>query len=324
MASSATNIRLLIGGDSLQQKKAVDEIQQRRYGNDDVEQLRFDAATGDAARAIDEVISFSLFNPNRIVILDNIDTLKKDDLDILTAYAGRPRGDIPFLLLSPSQKDTPKALLKVLDKKIVRVLQKTGKGQIQKLIRDRCAERRIDFERDALELFMQLCGDHVETAMRELDKLLLWADDHGAITLELCRRLVQTEQDKNIWAITNAVGDKNASEALQALDLLLSQGDDEVAITGRLISTFRGIYHCKTLQAEKTPESQWGGKMGQTGYGLKMTKQRSQGFSLEALRKSIALLRRADNDLKGGRPISSIAHRRTLLERLVIDLCRME
>ncbi|MGC9327367.1 MAG: DNA polymerase III subunit delta, partial [Candidatus Hinthialibacter sp.] len=319
MASSATNIRLLIGGDSLQQKIAVQEIQQRRYGNDEVEQHYFDAAAGETARAVDEVLSFSLFNPNRIVILDHIDQLKKNDADILIDYAGHPRGDIPFLLFSISQKETPKALLKVLDKKVVRVLPKTSKGQIQKMIRDRCAERRVEFEQDAMVFFMNLCGDHVETAMRELDKILLWADDQGTITLSLCQKLIQSEQDKDIWAITNAVGDKNASEALNALDLLLSQGEDEVAITGRLISTFRGIYLCKALQAEKVPESQWGGKMGQTGYGLKMTKQRSQKFSLEALRKSIALLRRTDNDLKGGRPISSVAHRRILLERLVIN-----
>lgn len=318
-----TNIRLLIGGDSLQRKHAIADIQNRRYGDIEVEQLFFDAATGDTERAIDEVLSFSLFNPDRIVILDRVDMISKSDLELLVEYASHPRGDTPFLLISSSEKETPSALTKILDKKVVRVLPKTKKAEIQKIVLDRCAAQKISFERDALQFFLEVCGDNVDAAQRELDKLTLWADEEATITLDLCQRLIQTEQDTNVWAITNAVGDKNTAEALKALDLLLSQGDDEVSITGRLISTFRGLYFCKALSTEKTPDAEFGKRLGQSGYGLKMTRQRSERFSIGALRNVVELLRRADNDLKGGRYVPSADHKRILLERLVIDLCAM-
>lgn len=316
---AATNIRLLLGGDSHQRKLVLDEIQQRRYGSGEVERLPFDAASGDTERAIDEVLSFSLFNPDRIVILDRLEKIPKPDLELLLNYAEHPRGDTPFLLFSPSEKETPAGLLKILDKKVIRVLPKTNKAQIQKLIRDRCAQQQVTFEGKALGFFLQECGDNVDAALRELEKLLLGTEDKGSITLDLCQRLIQTEQDTNIWAITNAVGDKNTSEALVAIDHLLSEGDDEISITGRLIATFRSMYDCKTLMAEKASDAE----MGKRIKALNITKQRCQSFSLHALRNCIAQLRRADNDLKGGRSVPSASFKRILLERLVIDLCTM-
>jgi len=317
--ASATNIRLLLGGDSHQRKLILDEIQQRRYGSGDVERLYFDAATGDTERAIDEVLSFSLFNPDRIVILDRLESISKPDTELLVTYAGHPRGDTPFLLYSPSEKETPSDLLKVLDKKTIRVLPKTGKAEIQKLIRDHCVTKQVTFETQAMSFFMQECGDSVETALRELDKLILGADDKGTITLDLCKRLIQTEQDADIWAITNAVGDKKIVDALLALDQLLAQGDDEISITARLIPAFRSMYDCKTLMGEKASDAE----MGKRVKALSLTKKRSQSFTLPALRRCLARLHRMDNDLKGGRSVPSTDHKRILLERLVIDLCTM-
>lgn len=323
MAGSTSNIRLIYCEDSFQRREAIAEIQKKRYGDEEVECLYFTASAGETPRALEEILSFSLLSPNRIVVLDGLEKVPVDHLNALVEYANHPCGDVPFLWMAETEKKTPAALRKAIDKKYVRVLKKTDKSAIRKQVLNRCAEKQVTFDRKALEFFLQSCNGQMDITLRELDKLLLWTDEKGTIGLDLCSRLVQTEEEEDIWAITNAVGDRDAPRALKALDRLLSQGDDEIAITGRLITTFRTLYHFKSLAAEDLSAAEIGKRTGKKDFVLKKNLSQSKGFSLVSLRRAIHMLRQADNDLKGGRAVPSSAHKRIVLERLTIDLCGM-
>ena len=322
MAAPSTNIRLLLGGDSFQRDLALKEIKKRRYGDEETEILRFDASAGDVSSAIEEVVSYSLFNPNQIVVLERIEKTPKTDLSFLVEYASKPRGDTPFIFFAPSEKEISKPLVKAIGKTYIRTLPKTTQGEIRKIVQERCDEHNVSFANNAINFYMHSCGDNIDAALRELNKLILWAGEKGTISLELCRKLVQTEEEETIWAITNAVGDKDVQKALQSLDRLLEQGENEVDITRLLIGAFRSMYHCKTLMSEKTPSAELSQRTGKRGYGLTVTQKQTQGFTIDALRNSINRLRRADDEMKGGVYVPSPSHKRILIERLVIDLCQ--
>ncbi len=322
MAAPSTNIRLLLGGDSFQRDVALKEIKKRRYGDEEAEIMRFDASAGDVSSAIEEVVSYSLFNPNQIVVLDRVEKTPKTDLASLVEYASKPRGDTPFIFFAPSEKDISKPLFKAIGTTYTRTLPKTTQGQIRKIVLERCAERDVSFPDNAIKFYMKSCGENIDTALRELNKLILWAGKEGTISLELCRKLVQTEEEETIWAITNAVGDKDVQQALQSLDRLLEQGENEVDITRLLIGAFRALYHCKTLMREKVSSADLSKRTGKHGYGLTKTQNQTKGFTIDALRSAINRLRRADDEMKGGVYIPSPSHKRILIERLVIDLCQ--
>ncbi|MFB3787381.1 MAG: DNA polymerase III subunit delta [bacterium] len=330
------NILLLTGGDALQLEKNVAEIVKKRFGEAEVDWVRLDAGAGETRRAIEEVRTSSLFTPNKVVLLGNLEKIPKDtpkirgnleiksDLEILAGALPRLGGDILFLMLGTDIKDVPKALIQALGKERVREVPKPTPAQIRAAVLKRCADQQVTMEKDALEWFMNACGDNAETARRELDKLLLWAEEEKAITREMCRRLVQTEEEEDIWAITNAVAARDTVLALKTLDRLLAQEDEEIAITGRLIGNFKAMYHCKALEADKVPFAAWAKRVGRQGYALKIAHERSQKFTLEALRRDIHLLRVADLDLKGGKPTNPPVYQRLVLERLILDLCQAQ
>ncbi len=322
MPKREPNILLLTGGDTLQQEKTAAAIAKKRFGEEEVDWVRLDAGAGETRRAIEEVRTGSLFTPNKIVTLGNIEKIPKSDLEVLTGALKRLGGDILFLMLGPDKKEVPKALIEALGKERVREVPKPTPAQIRAAVLKRCADQQVTMEKDALEWFMNVCGDNAEIARREVEKLLLWADESKTITREMCRRLVQTEEEEDIWAITNAVAARDAVLALKTLDRLLAQDDDEIAITARLIGNFKTMYHCKALETDKTPFAEWAKRVGRQGYALKIAQERSRKFTLEALRESLHLLREADADLKGRKPTHPPIYKRLVLERLILDLCR--
>ncbi len=324
MSQIPSNIRLLLAGDSLEREKKIIAIGREFFGSEEVEQIRLSAEAGETARAVEEVLSYSLFAPCRIVILILKKTLKTDDIDILENYAKRPRGDTPFLWIAESEKETPKALIKVLAKECKIILSKTSPAALRKEVQRRCAKHNITLTPDAFKFLMESCGDDAETTLRELAKILLWAEEGKEVDLKSCERIIIPKHDKDIWAITNAVSIKKADLALQAIDRLLNQGDNEIAIVARLNGTFRSLFLCKTLSNENVPDSEWSKHLGRRGYALTKIKSQSKAFSLDSLRKGIQFLRQADIDLKGGKPTNPPSYKRMVLERLVIDLSKTE
>lgn len=332
MSKSQPIVFLYLGGDSYQRKLAVHTLQKERFGDDEVEITRFDTEAGEIPHAIDEVVSYSLFSSSKLVVLESVEQAGKDHLELLSAYIQHPRGDTPLLMFAPiekeltkvKEKETLKKIQKIVSKSQVKVLPKTSAAQIRKLILDKCKKLKITFEENAMNFFMESCAKEVEVVQKELEKLLIWADDDKTITLEACQRLVINEEEESVWAITNAAAEKNASLALRAVEKLLNQEDDEISITGRLIRTFVDMYRYKSLEIDKIPASEIGGKMGMVGFRLEQVQKHTKKFTLDELRQSISALRKVDSDLKGGRNIGAPILRKMVLERLILDLCNAQ
>ena len=70
-------------------------------------------------------------------------------------------------------------------------------------------------------------------AVRELQKLILWAGKGNEVKLEDCQFLIQAEKEKDVWSVTKAVSAKNTKSAVHALNELLQQG-------GRTTGYYRG------------------------------------------------------------------------------------
>ncbi|HQH73651.1 MAG TPA: hypothetical protein PK360_16370, partial [bacterium] len=139
MPKREPNILLLTGGDTLQQEKTAAAIAKKRFGEEEVDWVRLDAGAGETRRAIEEVRTGSLFTPNKIVTLGNIEKIPKSDLEVLTGALKRLGGDILFLMLGPDKKEVPKALIEALGKERVREVPKPTPAQIRAAVLKRCA-----------------------------------------------------------------------------------------------------------------------------------------------------------------------------------------
>lgn len=317
-------IVFISGGDVFQRDQTIQNLMQNRFGKEEVETHRFDANIAEhVSLAIGEVLSFSLFSVNKAIILQNVDQADNEEIKMLVNYIQHPRGDALFLLIMPEGKKPAAALQKALPKDAIIALEKTRPALLREMVQKRLAEQKVQIQKNALDYFMETCGHDIELALQELEKIQLWANEGQNISLENCRKLIQSNVEEEIWALTGAVAAKKSEIALRSLHHLMEQDQNELGMIALLTRLFRQMYHCKVLESERVPDAEWTKRVGLSGYPLKNTRDNSKRFRIQELQVGLTLLRQADEDLKGGKPGSPERLKAMIMERLILDLCRL-
>jgi DNA polymerase-3 subunit delta len=217
------------------------------------------------------------------------------DADALEAYAKAPE-PMTSLVLVASDVDRSRRLYKSLQKtativecwglkggKDVRVDLRQVARQAEELVRQAVAAAGQQIEPAAARLTAERAGTDISRLRGDVDRLLLFTAGKPKIALADVREVVSGEASQDDWAVTNAIQQGNAREALRQLALSLEGGAVPYMVLGQLAWFVR----------EKLP----------------MADARRVPTAIDALF-------RTDLELKssGGDP-------RVLLERLVVELC---
>ena len=152
----------------------------------------------------------------------------------------------------------------------------------EQMVKKRVGEAGQTIEPAAAKLVAERAGFDIVRLRGDIERLMLYAAGKPGITLADAREIVSAETAQDDWAVTNAIQNGNAREALRQLALAFDAGAVSYQVLGQLAWFVRD----------------------------KMNDPRRIPAAVEALF-------RTDLDLKssGGDP-------RVLLERLVVELCR--
>lgn len=154
-------------------------------------------------------------------------------------------------------------------------------GRAEQLVRKAVQGAGQEIEPAAARLVAQRAGADIVRLRGDIDRLLLYAAGKPKISLADAREVVSAEASQDDWAVTNAIQQGNAAEALRQLSLALEGGAVPYMI------------------------------LGQLGWFV-----RERLADPRRIPAAVEALFRTDLDLKtsGGDP-------RVLLERLVVELC---
>jgi DNA polymerase-3 subunit delta len=220
------------------------------------------------------------------------------DLDVLTEYIQRPE-PTTTLVIAAADIDKSRRIGKALYKSATVVEcwgLKPGKGErvdlrqtarmAEQLVRKAVAESGQQIEPAAARLIAERAGADIVRLRGDLDRLLLYTAGRPKIALADVREVVSAEASHDDWAVTNAIQQGNAAEALRQIGLALDGGGVPYQI------------------------------LGQLGW---FVRERLSASDPRRVPAAVDALFRTDLDLKssGGDP-------RVLLERLVVELCRPE
>jgi DNA polymerase-3 subunit delta len=216
------------------------------------------------------------------------------DLDALTDYVQKPGSSTTLVLVSADIDRTRKAGKAIL--KHATVVEcwglKPGKeargGDLrqaarvaEQMVKKAVAEAGQLIEPPAARLIADRAGFDIVRLRGDIERLMLYTVGKPQITLADVQDVVSAESSQDDWAVTNAIQNGNAREALRQLALALDAGAVSYQILGQLAWFVRD----------------------------RMTDTRR-------IPRAVDALFRTDLDLKssGGDP-------RVLLERLVVELC---
>ena len=217
------------------------------------------------------------------------------DLDALTEYVQNPSPGTTLVVAAADIDKTRKAGKAILRHATVVECWglKPGKEtrgsdlhqavrMAEQMVKKAVAEAGQVIEPAAARLLADRAGFDIVRLRGDIERLMLYAAGKPGITLADAREIVSAETAHDDWAVTNAIQNGNAKEALRQLALAFDAGAVSYQVLGQLAWFVRD----------------------------KMNDPRRIPAAVEALF-------RTDLDLKssGGDP-------RVLLERLVVELCR--
>jgi DNA polymerase III subunit delta len=216
------------------------------------------------------------------------------DLDVLDEYLKRPETSTTLVIVA-SDVDRTRRVGKTLFKnatvvecwglkpgKDARIVDLRQVARVaEQLVRQAVTDAGQQIDAPASRLIAERAGTDIVRLRGDLERLLLFTTGKPKITLADVREVVSAETAQDDWAVTNAIQQRNAPEALRQIGLALEGGGVPYMILGQLAWFVRE----KLADPRRIPAA-------------------------------IDAVFRTDIDLK-----SSAGDPRVLLERLVVELC---
>ncbi len=137
---------------------------------------------------------------------------------------------------------------------------------VMEVVGERAREWKMEFEQEALILFVMLAGEHTRQIDNELEKLDLFVGKGRAITPDDVRQIVAQTRQGIVWELGNALGVRDLPRALNVLRLLLEQGESAIGVLlAAIVPRLRSL-----SQARELAEN----------YGVKLTSSYAQYVKL--------------------------------------------
>lgn len=285
-------------------------IQKRDKGSFNVVRLKVDDLDFD--RLSQEALTVPFLGEKKLIIIEQLladqaagrKKLRDQVLDFLKAKGETLENNLMFVDLFEDEKKIPEkdGLFNFLIKqkfsyKFFRLRDRELSGWIKKY----CESKRIKIMPAAVSELLLLVGNDLTQLANELDKLGAYKAEE-IIAPDDVKLLVKAKIDDDVFTLTDALGDKNRSRALELLSRQFLSGAEPLALLGSINWQFKIILKAKTLLAKNprlTPEAA-AKEIGVHAYPARKSLGFARSFSLEQLINIQNDLLEIERQLKSG------------------------
>ena len=214
---------------------------------------------------IEALQTLPFFGGTKLVWLKNVNFLGDDQksrsasvqsaLEELTAAIEADFGSDIIFLLSATEVDKRRSFYKSLAKRaelqVFERLDSSRSGWEQEateIVRGRVEARGLQFDADALELFVLLTGGDTRQIDNELEKIDVYLGPERMVTVKNVRELVPLSRAGIIFELGNALAQHDLERALTLVRRLLDQGETAIGILlVAILPTIRNLLLAKNL-----------------------------------------------------------------------------
>lgn len=226
--------------------------------------LKADDALSIVGQLIQAIMTYSMFG-DKVVWLRNATFFGSDrtsesesvlnEVISLTHQLEKGLPDGVKLIISADKIDKRRAFWKFLEKNAdlqvhdrIDMSQHGWEDQVAALVLNKAAEVDLEFEAEALELFVNLAGEATQQIVNELEKLRLYLGDRKVVTIDDVRLMVPLSREGVIFEIGRALQAGNAARAIELIDEQLEMGESAVAIIrAAIIPTVRNLFMARIV-----------------------------------------------------------------------------
>ena len=224
-----------------------------------------DQAEGRVRSAIEALQTLPFFGNTKVVWLKNVNFLGDDQkarstavqsaLEELSQLVDSGFGPGIILLISATDLDKRRSFYKTLVRRAeVQVfdrLDSTRGGweeEALEMVQQRAKKRKLQFDDDALDLFVLLTGGDTRQIDNELEKIDTFLAKDRGVNIELVRDLVPLSRAGVIFELGNALAARDLELSLKLVRRLLDQGESAIGILlVAIVPTVRNLLLAKDL-----------------------------------------------------------------------------
>ena len=215
--------------------------------------------------AIEALQTLPFFGSTKLVWLKNANFLGDDQkarsaavqsaLEELSELLDRGVGSEVTFLVSATDVDKRRAFYKTLVKRAeVQIFDRLDSGragweeEATEIVQRRAKKRKLQFDTEALDLFVLLTGGDTRQIDNELEKLDTFLGKDRVVRGDLVRELVPLSRAGVIFELSNALATRNLELALTLVRRLLDHGESAIGILlVAIVPTIRNLLLAKDL-----------------------------------------------------------------------------
>ena len=272
--AASANIHAVVGSDEAEVKRVAAELASHLTpsGAGDFGLEVIDGAADNAEQAVARVRStiealqtLPFFGSTKVVFLKNVNFLGDDQkarsaavqsaLEELAELLDRGFSSEVTFLISVTEVDKRRGFYKTLVKRAeLQVFDRLDSGragweeEATEIVRRRARKRKLQFDDDALDLFVLLTGGDTRQIENELEKIDTFLGKDRAVHVDLVRELVPLSRAGIIFELSNALAMRDLELALTLVRRLLDQGESAIGILlAAIVPTIRNLLLAKDL-----------------------------------------------------------------------------
>ena len=272
--SAVASIHAVVGSDEAEVKRVATELAQRLApaGAGDFGLEIVDGAVDNAEQAatrirstIEALQTLPFTGDGKLVWLKNANFLGDTPtgrsaivlraLDELSGMISSGLGADVAFLLSAAEVDKRRAFYKSLTKhaelQVFERLDSTRAGweeEATEAVNARAKRRKLQFDDDALDLFVLLTGGDTRQIDNELEKIDVYLGQKRRVDVDVVRELVPLARAGVVFELGNALAERDLEQALRLVRRLLDQGETAIGILlVAIVPTVRNLLLAKDL-----------------------------------------------------------------------------
>jgi DNA polymerase-3 subunit delta len=274
---ASAKVYAVVGSDEAEVKRVAAELASNLTppGAGDFGLEVIDGATDNAEQAagrirstIEALQTLPFFGSTKVVWLKNANFLGDDQkarsttvqsaLEELSELLDRGFGFEITFLISATEVDKRRGFYKTLVKRAeVQVFDRLDSGragweeEATEIVRRHAKKRKLQFDNDALDLFVLLTGGDTRQIQNELEKIDTFLGKDRAVHVDVVREIVPLSRAGIIFELSNALVMRDLELALRLVRRLLDQGENAIGILlVAIVPTVRNLLLAKDLMEQ--------------------------------------------------------------------------
>ncbi len=275
----------------------------------------FYARDTSAAVILETLRTYPVFSERRVVIVKDAQHLGAADLDRLQDYLQDP---VPegVLICVCDKVDGRRKFFQTLKKKGALIeFRPLYDNKIPSYVRDQLRQDGYEMTEDAAGLFCRRVGSNLREINAELGKLYTFVGGRTLVDVADVEAVVSDTRTDNVFALMEAVGSAERSQALVMLNRMLNDGAAPLMILSMLVRHYRQLWKAVELLEQGGSRKEMPKVLGVNPFFLDGILRQARTVGGSRCRKAFELFIETDLALK-----SSGANPRALMEQLLLKL----